>query len=131
GLRPAGLHSALGPLAPGPLGGEAQDVQEPIPPGIDGHRGLVPKESTRRAGPPARDPESEASRSLRVLRDHGQRGCAEPVPAGSDRALEEMAWPSPSERRSLLGADGSPAGAGPAPAAGRRPLCVAWAGAGL
>ena len=32
----------------GSLGGEAEDVQEPIPPGTDGHRGMVPKESTRR-----------------------------------------------------------------------------------
>ena len=35
-LRPAGVHALLGPLAEGELGGEAQDVQEPIPPWIEG-----------------------------------------------------------------------------------------------
>ena len=74
-FRPAGVHALLGPLSPGLLGGEAQDVQEPIPSRTDGHRAMVSKESTSRAGRTAPDTESEASRPLRVLRDHGQRGC--------------------------------------------------------
>ena len=102
-----------------------------LPSRTDGHRAMVPNESTPRADRTAPDTESEASRPLRVLRDHGQRGCVEPIPARCHRALEEMAWPTSSRRRSLLGADVSTAGAISAPAGDRRPLGVPSSSEGL
>jgi len=97
-FRPAGVHAPLGSLSQGLLGGEAQDVQEPPQSRIGDHCAMVPRESTPRTGGTARDTESEASRPLCVLRDHGQRGSAAGVPARCHRSLEEMAWPSPSRR---------------------------------
>ena len=62
----------------GILGGEAQDVQEPIPPWTEGaSRSGAERIGTDADADTAPDTESEAPRPLRVLRDHGQRGCVE------------------------------------------------------
>ena len=45
GHSPVGIHPLLGPLSEGVLGGEAQDIQEPVPPWIEGYGGMVPGQS--------------------------------------------------------------------------------------
>src|SRR5207244_1170835 len=123
-IRPAGFHSLLGPLSQRSLGGEAEDIQAPNQPGTEGAGAMAPQGTPPRVARPAPDPESEASWPLRVLRDHGQRGCVEAVPARSHRALEEMAEPPQPRRSHRLGHDVSSVGALPAPAGDRRPLGV-------
>ena len=129
GVMEALMH--LGPLSQGSLGGEAEDIQEPTQPSTSGAGGVAPKGTPSPHRRTAPDPESKASGPLRILRDHRQRRCVEAVPARGHRALEEMAWPTPSRRRSPLGADVPAAGALSAPASGCRPLGVPKRGESL
>jgi hypothetical protein len=89
-----------------------------------GSRAMVPNQSTSRAGFPATHAESEAWRTLRILRDYRQRICVVTIPVGCRRTLEEMAWPSPPRRRNRLGANASSAEAVSVSASDRRPLGV-------
>ena len=79
-LRAAGVHSLLGALQEGAMGGEAQDGQGPTQPSAERNRSMVPKESAREPTRAARGAESKAARPLRLLRNHRQRSSAGTVP---------------------------------------------------
>ncbi len=130
-IRPTGIHSLLGPLSAGLLGGEAQGTQEPVTSRISDGWAMVPNASTSRASRPAIYTGPEASRALRIVRDHWQRACAVTIPGGCHRTLEELAWPTPPRRRSRLRANVSSAGAVSAPSSNRCPLGVPSGSDGL
>jgi group II intron reverse transcriptase/maturase len=124
-LRPAGLHALLGRLTERELGGEAQDVQEPLPPRIESPVGMVSKEPPPADRGSAPDPESEACGPLRVLRDHRQLHGAGPIPYRSHLDLEALAVASSSAWQSDdLGPPQSLPEASPASARDRGPLGV-------
>ena len=81
-LRPAGVHALLGALSEGELGGEAQDVHEPLQPWIEVPLGVVSAQPPSADEGTAPDAEPEAPGALRVLRDHRQlsRRWADSVP---------------------------------------------------
>ena len=123
-LRPAGLHALLGTLPERELGGEAQDVQEPIPPWIGSPVAMVSAQPPSSDGGPAPDAESETAGPLRVLRDHRQLAGTEPFPHRGHMDLEALAvapsawWPDD------LGPPQSLPEASPASASDRGPLGV-------
>src|SRR5262249_41991322 len=114
-----------GPLSSWELGGEAQDVQEPIPPWIENPVAVVSAQPPSPDEGPAPDSESETGGPLCVLRDHRQFAGPEPIPHGGHLALEALALaPSPAWESDDLGPPQSLPEASSASASDRGPLGV-------
>ena len=90
-LRAAGVHSFLGALQEGALGGATQDGQGPFHPCATGSRSLVPSASSLAGGGPASGLASQASGSLRLLRHHGQWAGARPLSLRSLAPVAQVA----------------------------------------
>ena len=68
-----------------------QDGLEAIEPGGAEHRPMVPEPPASSGRRAARETEPESARTLRVLRDHGQRSSVEGVPVCSSSRVAEVA----------------------------------------
>src|SRR5262249_3003245 len=123
--RPAGAYALLGPLSQGDLGGEAQDVPEPVSPRTESPLGVVSAQPPSPDEGPAPDSEPEACGPFRVLRDHRQFAGTEPFPHRGHLALEALALaPLPAWGSNDLGPPQSLPEASSASACDRGPLRV-------
>src|SRR5205807_9811335 len=119
-----GLHPLLGPFAEGGLGGEAAHGFQPASPGSSDDCPVVS------VPPPSADPgatsdtESEVTRSLCVLRNHGQQRRVAPLPGRGETYLAELAVSPHAGPPLFLGPVQPVAGALPAPARAGGPLGV-------
>ena len=88
----------IGTLQEGAMGGEAQDGEGPIQPSAEGNWPMVPDSSALEATRPASGAESQAARTLRLLRNHRQRPAL-----GRFRYEVERLWRKWLSRRSWSG----------------------------
>ena len=109
-LRLSRLHALLGSVPQPAMGHQAQDEQEPLSPGTQGALAVVSREPSPADRRAARHPDSEASRSLQLLR----RGRQQPRGLQGEVArrthLEALAWPAQSASTDDLGGVSEAAG---------------------
>ena len=120
-LRHAGLHSLLGAVPDGPLGGAAQDGLGSSESSAAAHGPVVPSPPLRARGGPTGGAEPTAARSLPVLRGDRQRTRLSHLPPAGSTPVADLAESalagSPPE---LGGVSASPPPLSPHPTA-RRP----------
>lgn len=90
-IRPAGLHPLLGAVYARLLGHQAEDGHGPIQPVGAERRLVVPEQPAHKDQRAATEVEREVTRSLRVLRCHGELGGVVALPVRGQNVLAEVA----------------------------------------